>query len=1008
MFKNKAAWRGLACLGVFAMLFSSTVGQVLEKNKNMVNSFLGTQTSVVEVSESAEPLYTTFVSDYANMDELIEGHKAVGAELSAEGSVLLKNNGALPLAGGSNVTMFGICAETKMNFGARVGCAVKAGQNIKLGDALIEKGFGVNGQMRDIYAGIGKGKVYNNANKLSPSFVGVLPGEEVRLDMAEPTPKDLEKQDADYMTGVAAYNDAAIVVFGRGGSEAADFYPGDTGVDTKKTGSRSVLALTKDEKAILSFAKENFEKVIVLLNCVNPMEIGELANDDGVDAIMWIGFPGNYGTLGIASVLKGEVSPSGALPDVYASNSASSPAMQNYGVHAWANAAQYFDTAIDRADYYVVEAEGIYTGYRYYETRYADVVMGQGNADSTVGAFDSAAGWNYAEEVVYPFGYGLSYTTFDQTLDSVEVSVENKTVTAQVTVKNTGAVAGKTPVQFYAQAPYIAGGVEKSAVQLLDFAKTKVLEPGESETITIVADLENIASYDTAIGKYILDGGDYYFAIGNGVHEALNNMLAAQGYAGKTDAAGKADCVKSWAYAPDGGCDITTFAVAFGGQEVSNKLDGCDLNEYQPDTVTYLSRSDWAATWPKTYAGLNVSENMLERLKNDFYKVKTDDDVSGIVFGADNGLSFSDMKFAEYDDPRWEKLLDQLTIQEAAVFVSIGNMIYPNIDSVGFIGGTYANDAPNGFISNVSNYSDPNSPLYVSADDPNGGYELHDTGTPQLIGASFNKELAAKVGTLFGNDSLFNGLSIIWGPGLNLHRTPYAGRNVEYYSEDPVLAGELAGAYSEGARVKGLIAAGKHFAFNDQEANRNGVAPFMTEQKARELELRGFEIAFKHGMLGTMTAFNRIGTTYASGHEGLIDGILRGEWGFKGYIVTDMINPPSYMSWKEAVAAGTTNFDAVEIKEEWKDYITLEDNHLGGDAKMLQRLKDAVHHTLYVFANSNRMNSVSTSAKLVEVNNWWRLTYKGLTYGGAGLGGLSVLGYLVSLITSKRKGGKKA
>lgn len=1003
MFKNKAVWRGLTFLCAFVMLIGSTVGEVLEKNRNMVNSFLGTQTSIVEVTESDEPLYSTYVADYANTEELVAAHKAMGERLSAEGTVLLKNNGALPLEGGSNVTMFGICAETKMNYGARVGCAVKPSQSIKLGDALTEKGFHVNEQMREAYAAVGKDKVYNKANKLSPSFVGVLPGEEPQLQTAEPTPADLKEADGDYMTGIAAFNDAAIVVFGRCGTEASDYYPGKTGIDPK-TGARNPLALTDDERAILAFAEENFEKVIVLLNTTNPMEIGELVNDDAVDAIAWIGFPGNYGTLGIASILCGETSPSGALPDVYASNSVSSPAMANYGIHTFSNASDYFDTAVDRADFYLIEAEGIYTGYRYYETRYADLVMGQGNAASKAGAFDSADGWTYAEEVVYPFGYGLSYTTFEQTLDSVEVSVENKTVTAVVTVKNTGSTAGKTPVQLYVQAPYIQGGVEKSAVQLLDFGKTGILEAGQSETVTLVADLQNMTSYDTSVGKFILDDGDYFFAVGNGAHDALNNILAAQGYSDKTDTAGNTACVKSWNLAQR---DETTFAVSKAGVEVSNKLTGADFNEYQPGTVTYLSRSDWEATWPKTYVDLSISENMLATLGNDFYTISTTDDVSGITFGADNGLSFADMKGADYDDPRWEPLLDQLTIQEAAEFVSIGNMIYPDIPSLNFIGGTISNDGPLGFLSNIGNVSDPNSPWYVSPEDPYVDYEVHDSGTPQLIGASFNKELAQDIGTLLGNDSLFNGLSIIWGPGMNLHRTPYCGRNVEYYSEDPVLTGCLAVNYAQGAKSKGLIAAGKHFAFNDQETNRNGVAPFMTEQKARELELRSFQIAIEGGMMGTMTAFNRIGTTFASAHEGLIDGILRGEWNFKGYIITDLVNPASYMTWKESVAAGTTNFDSVDIKEEWHSYLNNDGNTLGGDAKILQRLKDAVHHTLYVLANSNRMNSVNTSAHVIEVNNWWRMSYKGAVYGGFGLGCLSLLGYAITVILTKRKGGKQ-
>ncbi len=999
MFKNRAMWRGVALLAAFVVLFGNTVGQVLEKNRNMVNSFLGTRTTEIEILESDEPLYSTYVSDYANTDELIAAHCAMGEQLSAEGTVLLKNNGVLPLNAGSNVTLLGICAEAKMNYGARVGCAVKTGQSISLGDALIEKGLNVNQQMRDVYTAIGKDKIYNKVNKLSPSFVGVLPGEEVALQVVEPTEKDIQAADADYLAGIEAYKDAAILVFGRAGTEGADYFPGATGIDPK-SGARNPLALTDDERAILSFAKENFEHVVVLLNTTNPMEIRELTEDADVDAILWIGFPGNYGTLGIAAILSGETNPCGSLPDVYASDSTSSPAMANFGIFAYENASEYFDTAVDRADYYLIEAEGIYSGYRYYETRYADLVMDQGNAASAVGTFDSTEGWNYGEEVVYPFGYSMSYTTFEQTLDSVEVSLENKTVTAAVTVKNTGDAAGKTSVQLYVQAPYISGGVEKAAIQLLDFGKTSVLAAGEKVTVTITADMQNMTSYDVDIGKFILDGGEYYFAVGNGSHEALNNILTAQGYGDKLDGQGDVACVQSWNLSDR---DETSFAYSKAGVGISNKLDGADFNEYQPGTVTYLSRADWEATWPKTYSDLPITENMLERLGNDFYTIATKDDVSEITFGADNGLAFADIKGAEYDDPRWELLLDQLTIQEAAVFTCIGNMIYTDIPSVEFIGGTLANDGPVGFLSSISNVSDPNSPWYVSPEDPNASYEVHDSGTPQLLAASFNKELAEDIGTLLGNDSLFNGISIIWGPGLNLHRTPYNGRNVEYYSEDPVLSGMMALGYAQGAYSKGLIAAGKHFAFNDQESNRNGVAAFMTEQKARELELRGFQIAFEGGMLGTMTTFNRIGTTYGSAHEGLIDGILRGEWDFKGYIVTDLINPATYMTWKESIAAGTTNFDATEVKPEWSDYLTAETNALGGDAKLLQRLKDAVHHTLYVLANSNRMNAVNTSVVMHEVNNWWRISYKSAVYGGFGISCIALLGYLVTLANTKRK-----
>lgn len=1006
MFKKTNLYGGGAYLFAALMMVSNTAGAALEANRNVVDGFLGTRSTMIVTEEGDEELWATYTADYENTDDLVAKHEEMGAQMEEEGAVLLKNQGVLPLTEDvKKVTLLGMRADAQTLYGATIGVSVPAAQNVSLTTALTDIGIEVNPVSNEIYDALGESDAYKKMNALSPSFSGVTEGGEPLYAVAEPTVSELEKENGSFMDSIAEYSDAAIVVVGRPSSEAADYYPGETGVHPA-SGARSPLALSTHERDIIRFAEENFDKVIVLVNSSNTMELGDLEKDEDLDAILWIGLPGNHGMRGVANILYGEVNPSGATPDLYASDTTSTPAMANYGVMTFSNASDYLNAETDRGEYYLIEAEGIYTGYRYYETRYADLVMGQGKADSTVGAFDSTGAWNYAEEVIYPFGYGLSYTTFEKTLDSLEVSTEDKTIKAAITVKNTGDVAGKTSVQLYGQAPYIEGGVEKSAVQLVDYGKTQILEPGESETIEITADLENLTSYDEKEAEsYTLDGGDYYFTVADGSHQAINNMLAKQGYsdADGMDAEGDADNVQVWSYDPEGGVDAETFKITENGTEVSNHLQDADMNYWQDGTVTYLSRSDWEGTWPKTYEGLTITEMMVPYLTNDFYEIRSDDDTSSVTLHADNGLAFSATKGSEYEDEIWDQLLDQLDLQEAAIFITQGNRAAPAMESVGFSGGQYTENGPGGFNTALSTYSNPDSPWYVSEDDPNVGYQTNDTGCAPLLAATFNKEFANEFGVLWGNDSLFNGLPFIWAPGLNLHRSAYNGRNGEYYSEDPVLAGTIGLSVISGGLEKGLIMAPKHFAFNDQESNRNGVAPFMTEQKARELELRSFQIAVEGGTLGMMTSFSRIGATYVGAHKGLMTDILKNEWGFKGYAISDMVNPGTYMTWKESVIAGTTSFDTKEPDESWASYLTLDDNHLSGDAQMLQAVKDAVHGTLYAYSRSNMMNSINSSTRQVSVNTWWRKLYKGGTYGGAALMALCILGYLLSLFQNRKK-----
>ena len=714
--------------------------------------------------------------------------------------------------------------------------------------AFKAKGFGLNQTVADMYEALQptfKSEVqswggtieYNHIT--APSTTGVFSSK-------EPSQAALDGQNAAWKDSMND-NNVMIVTIARSASENGSYNPGTAGVDpTQNLNQTDPLGLSDDERDLINAAvtakAANGGKVIVLLNNASAMEVQEIEDNVGVDAILQVGLPGGYGFYGVADILSGAVSPSGHLTDTYAVKNASAPSAQNFGDLQWANANP--DISMNDA---IVEAENIYIGYKYYETRYFDTVMGQGNAASTVGSSTGSA-WNYDDEVTYPFGYGLSYTTFEQTLDNLNVDLENETVTANVTVKNTGSVAGKDVVQLYVSLPYTdydkEQGVEKAAVQLLDYGKTAELAPGASETVTITADMQNMASWDSTAdnaagtkGCYILDAGDYWFTIGNGAHEAVNNVLAAEGQS----VDGSADKAKSWTL---DSFDDTTFATTKNGTAVENQLADMDINSWLPGTATYLTRADWEGTFPKTYKNLTASDEMLDILDNDIYEINANGDPSTVTFGADNGLTLADLKgVTDLDDERWSLLMDQLTLEEGMIRLGLGGTSTKAIESI-MSPETIQNDGPNGIYSYpLGQYANTDKtstdPCAVDANDPNLAYKFGTMVNETVIAQTFNKDLANEYGKICGNYSLWSNLTIFWGCGTNLHRSPYNARNHEYYSEDAVLTSGQAVAFISGGKEYGVIIAPKHLAFNDTEINRTGVSVFMTEQQARENELRG-------------------------------------------------------------------------------------------------------------------------------------------------------------------------
>ena len=515
-----------------------------------------------------------------------------------------------------------------------------------------------------------------------------------------------------------------------------------------------------------------------------------------------------------------------------------------------------------------------------------------------------------------------------------------------------------------------------------------------------------MASWDSTIenqagttGSYILDEGDYYFVLGNGAHEAVNNALLAQG----EKVEGNEAMVQTWTL---DAFDGTTFATSKNGTPVENQLADMDINYWLPDTTVYLSRNDWAGTWPKTVEGLTATDEMLDILDADVYEIAPKGDPASITWGASNGLVLANLKGnTDKDDPDWDLLMDEMNLSEALIRTGFGGTSTKSIETIASPE-AIQNDGPNGFNSYpLGQYANKDvssgDPCAVSESDPNLNYRAGIMANETVVAQTFNKELAREYGAVMGNFSLWANQAIWWGVGINLHRVPYNARNHEYFSEDPVLSSFQGAAVVKGAQEYGVIAAPKHVAFNDTEVNRIGVAVFMTEQKAREGELRAAQASIEDaGALGVMTAYNRAGIYTDNSHTGLMKNILHGEWGFYGLISEDFIMDPNYVALKEAVLNGitmscNTGDNSMEAVSAVYPYWTEE--NVSQDAELLQALKDAMKMQNYAIANSNAMDGLDTSAHLEYVQTWYDQLIFGLRIAFGVLTALAVLMYLMSL-----------
>lgn len=1019
MSRKRNLWRGLTTLTASLLTVSVAAGPVVDSYRTDIDKFLGTKSSAMVTDSTDEDLYT-YKSDYSSTTELLDSIEDLGERMSEEGTVLLKNeNNALPLSKDETqkLSLLGFSSYYPVQ-GGDMGSSLNENKGtdadtVDFVEALDAKGFKINEDLHDLYKSLESefktevnmwGNIMEYYHITAPATDGVFASK-------EPSQEKMDSVDDKWKDSMDDYN-VMLVTIGRSSTENGTYLPGVDGVDASQNLNQTdPLGLSDDERDLINAAvaekENNGGKVIVMLNNANAMEIDEIKNNDGVDAIMEIGFPGGYGFYGVADILSGEANPSGHLTDTYAVTNANSPAAQNFGNYEWTNADPSVNINAEE-----VEAEDIYTGYKYYETRYADTVLGQGNADATVGSSTGKA-WNYDDEVSYPFGYGLSYTTFEQTLKSVDVDLANRTVTAEVDVKNTGDVAGKDVVQLYTSVPYtdydVENKVEKSAVQLLDYEKTDMIEPGESQTVTITADAQDMASWDSSCeneagttGNWILDNGTYYFTVGNGAHEAVNNVLAAQ----NQDVEGNKDNVQTWEL---GDFDSFSFAVTLNGTPVENQLQDADLNNWMEDTVTYLSRNDWEGTWPETYKDLTATDEMISTMADDYSDIEANGDPSSVTFGADNGMTLANMKGVEdITDERWSTLMDQLTLEECLIRTGLGGTSTKVIESI-TSPEAIQNDGPNGFNSYpLGQYANSDAstgdPCVIAKDDPNRDYKMGVMANETVIGQTFSKQLAAEWGKAVGNYSLWANTAIWWGVGTNLHRTPYNARNHEYFSEDAVLTAGQGAAIIKAGHDYGVLIAPKHLAFNDTEINRTGIAEFMTEQAARENELRGTQSCIEDAnALAVMTTYNRVGCVTSNAHTGLLLNILHKEWGFKGLMSEDFIQDPAYTKIHMAVHNGVTmtcntgDNTMAAVEAVWP-YWSVE--NASQSEELLTDLKQAMLYQNYALANSNAMDGMSTSTHIEKLNTWYDNLITGLRIG---FGVLTVLCAAMYLLGLKKK-----
>ena len=952
---------GLLTVLLVAIIFLGNT--ILKTNSRLINNLLGNAHKTINQSnaKAAGLDLEYYKSDYSKND-IGAAQKALAVRISEEGLVLLENrDGFLPVAAG---TVFSFVSANSVKVSADGGILAR-GRNLK--ELFEDRNLGVNATLWDFYAK-GKGKGYG----LASGSLSFGDREDFRINEA---PLSLILNDSKIVDSMKGTVPVYVLrrVAGEGRDMPRSMY---NHADKQEDKVKSYLELDSTELEIIKYLNDHFNNVILVVNANAALELAWIKDYPNIRSVILA----PAGLTALADVLIGTVNPSGCTVDTFAVNALASPAARNFGDY------RYYDQNNNATKYnYISYAEGIYVGYKYYETRYEDVVLGQGNA----GNFD------YEKEVCYPFGYGLSYTTFKW--GNMRTSWNGATCTVTLDVSNTGAVAGKDVVQVYVQSPYTdydrQHRVEKPAVQLVGYVKTPELKPGETRRVTVTFEEEQLKAYDYSGARtYILDAGEYYITAGQNAHDAVNNVLAYKGtaQAGKMTGEGNKGMIS--VYIPrNTEVDTITYAKdSYSGVVITNRFD-----EAAGDIV-YLTRNDWGGTWPtpdgvayneistwgneingKDENGNPVSYVYGKQIGNDLIAkldaydslnpVDPDSIKADIVYGRDNGLALIDMRGLDFDDPLWDDLLDELTASD----------YYEMIAQSGY---------------GLSFLKSINKPFNVDTD--GAGFILYGgTGATypnvMTLAQTWNLDVASEFGRMIGNELVIGGADGWYAPAMNIHRTPFSGRNGEYYSEDAFLSGAVASRSVYGAASKGVYTYIKHLAFNDQENHRGdrdgefSLATWMNEQAAREIYLLPFEMCMKAGDVelnyvrkkadgsyenasrqiranqAVMTAFNRIGYTWTGGSYPLITGILRNEWAFNGFILTDNANTGIFMDGYQMIESGADGKLTYLPESARFDFDR-------NDPATYYYGRKAMHRMLYTIANSKAMNNAMPGSIFVN------------------------------------------